>query len=117
MIPEQVGRYLRTVRHLTPAQVAHRARLLALRQTYVRLPALTLKRYENLANQHVASWRNWTLLPGATLVDASAADSALHEAREIASGTFRFVNRAAELGAHPAWRDHGQSQLWSYHLH
>src|SRR5215210_1696917 len=117
MIPEHVGRYLRTVQHLTPSQIAHRARLMALRTSYARLPRLTRARFNWMAEERTANWADWTLLPGVSAIDAASVEHELLEAHSIAAGRFRFVNRTVELGQHPAWRNHGQSQLWSYHLH
>ena len=117
MIPEHVGRYLRTVQHLTPSQIGHRTRLLALRASYRRLPRLTRARFKWMAEEHTASWADWSLFPACPRLTRPQWRMRSMEARSVAAGQFRFVNRTVELGQHPAWRDHGQSQLWSYHLH
>ncbi len=117
MRPKQIGRYIRTVQHLTPSQIAHRARLLALRTSYCRLPRLTRARYRWMAEECPATWSDWKLLPGTDDIDPASVTEAIEDARSIAAGTYRFINRTAQLGPRPAWRDHGQSQLWSYHLH
>jgi uncharacterized heparinase superfamily protein len=117
MNPHKIARLARTVRYLTPAQIGHRARLLALRTSYRRLPRLTQARYRWMAEEHPAGWSEWQCFPGADLIDTASASDALEEARDIAAGRYRFVNRVVELGPRPSWREHGQSQLWSYHLH
>jgi uncharacterized heparinase superfamily protein len=117
MTPAQIGRLARTIQHLTRAQLAHRARLMGLRASYRRLPRLTRARYRWMAEEHPAAWSEWRFFPGANGIEPASAAEAIEEARGIAAGRFCFVNRAVDLGPRPAWGDHGQSQLWSYHLH
>ncbi|HEX3246558.1 MAG TPA: alginate lyase family protein [Chloroflexota bacterium] len=70
-----------------------------------------------MAEEHTASWADWALLPGVPVLDGTAVQHEVLRAHSISAGQFQFVNRTVELGQHPAWRNHGQSQLWSYHLH
>lgn len=99
----------RTVRHLRPAQVAHRVRLRAQRRLFASYgPAITPR---------------WRRSRGATGWPTGFTPLDEHEARGYpdaeanAAGTFSFCNETRRLGNPPDWDQANAEQLWRYHLH
>lgn len=101
----QTGPWLRTVAHLRPAQVAHRARLRGLRVVdpwlaplYRRVPAGLAGGWpEKFAS--IDSRCSWA--------DADA----------VAAGTFTFLNQTRSLGEPEDWTQVGAAHLWRFNLH
>ena len=98
----------RTLRHLRPAQVAHRARLRTRRAITARFPDEVARRLRRPCPQQPA-WPQ-----GFLPVDARVAEG-FPSAEVNAEGRFRFLGEAREVGHD--WHQTGASQLWRYHLH
>ena len=100
--------YLRTVRHLRPAQVLHRVRLRGQRVIVGRFP----ERVEALLTRPVPSDVGWP--DSFVSVDARLTWPALEE---LESGKMTLLGQSRVLGTPPEWRQPDAEQLWSYHLH
>jgi uncharacterized heparinase superfamily protein len=105
----QVGRYLRTVRHLRPEQVVHRVRLRSQKAVLSRFPAigrrLTLPIPET-----------WGWPEGFVPLDAQMPyEPGVAEA--IAEGRFTFLNVERTLGSPEDWQQADAEQLWRFNLH
>jgi uncharacterized heparinase superfamily protein len=117
----QIGRLLRTVAHLAPGQIWHRARLhsrralwerrskqvdAAYRQRAAELPAA---RFDHPGLARVAKYRT-----------AHCADELTNIARDALAGRFTFLNRTIDFGPEVAWfradLDVG-TRLWKTLLH
>ena len=101
---------LRTVRHLRPAQVAHRVRLRAQRAAFARVPAAL----PVVVRQRVGERVGWP--PGFVPLDAIAMPPG-PSAEVAAAGQFRFLEDGRSLGDPPDWLQAAVPQLWRFHLH
>jgi len=117
----QIGRLLRTLVHLAPGQVWHRARLQARRALWQRrservdasyrqrAAALPAARFDHPGLARVASYRT-----------ARRADALVEIARDALAGRFTFLNRALDFGPEVDWfradLDVG-TRLWKTLLH
>jgi uncharacterized heparinase superfamily protein len=98
----------RTVVRLRPAQVAHRARLRALRAAERRWPELATR----TVNPPPGITPGW---PAAfSPLDASLDHG---DAAEIAEGRFTFLGQARSLGGPADWDQAGAPRLWRFHIH
>ncbi len=116
----QLGRLLRTVRHLAPGQAWHRGRrlladpwrrLAGSAERYGRVAeTLALPRFDHPGLQRLATLRASRIAP----------DAALETARNALEGRFRFLGRSLELGREVAWFDprlDTGTRLWKTLLH
>jgi uncharacterized heparinase superfamily protein len=116
MTPEEMKLFLRTARHLEPAQIASRVRHL-LRRSWWRI---TARRPPRPASG--AEMREFPLLAGLKDVGLpgpwqSDVCLAAERAARAAALEFRFLSREVAFGTVIRWNDPGLSQLWRYHLH
>jgi uncharacterized heparinase superfamily protein len=117
---EAAGRVLRTVSHLDPNQVWHRARLTARRALWPRLGARIDARYEARAASGRVRWDHPGLLALARARSARRApESALFTAEDAAVGRFTLLGETLDLGRPVAWDrpDLAHRLLWKTHLH
>lgn len=100
--------YARTLRHLTPEQLA----FLPLRRVQSRLPPPRVGPGEPLDSARAAP-------VAAELVAIGPGDAAGRIARadDVCRGVFRFLNHAETLTEPPDWTARQVGHLWSYHLH
>lgn len=105
---EELGRLARTVAHLHPAQIFHRARLRSQRLIDPwwgsRTPLLAAN-----ARPRGSAW------PATFRATGSGLDHG--DAQQIAGGTFEFLKEERRLGDPPDWEQRGASHLWRFHLH
>ena len=96
-------RYLRTLRRLSPRQVAHRIRLRARR---------------GLAGERRGAVPAAGAGPGlpADLLRPCAPAVSRSRAREVCEGTYRFVGIERSLGSNPFARGLDAPLLWAYQL-
>lgn len=107
--PRQIGRYVRTVSHLRPAQIAHRLRLRARQRLLRRWPRWFERRYRLPGGQ--PAW------PEAfAAIDLNVAPEC-GPIDELERGVFTFLNETRDLGQHVAWDPPDAPQLWLYHQH
>lgn len=102
----------RTVVHLRPAQVVHRARLRAERAALARVPEGVLRRA--VRSRAAPACPGWPA--GFTCLDEIAPEAG-HSAEDIARFRFRFLEETRDLGNPPDWHQASASRLWRYHLH
>lgn len=107
----QLGRYARTIRHLHPNQLVHRARLRAQKRAYLAVPGLTSRAFQGTATLD-AGWPA-TFRP----LDARTEARGCPSLRQNLDGTFHLLGQTHELGAPIDWQPDTASQLWRYHLH
>lgn len=100
----------RTVRHLRPAQVAHRVRLRGQRWVTQRAPGPV----EHRLRRPVPDQPGWP--DGFTPLDAVLAHG-FPSAAANARGEFRFLESTRSLGTPHDWQQADAEQLWRYHLH
>ncbi|UCE86573.1 MAG: hypothetical protein JSU66_02215, partial [Deltaproteobacteria bacterium] len=117
-----LGRLLRTVAHLRPAQIAHRIRLRARRAVWERTAPRVDARYRARA-------RALPVLPfdhpglarlAALRVARTEPDARRRVAEDALAGRFSFLNRSEALGSPVAWhREDLQrgTRLWKTYLH
>ena len=118
---QDAGRTLRTLSHLRPSQVWHRARLTLRRALWSRRTAAVDARYRGRAEP----WSRWpSAHPGLAAVAAiraarRAPEAALAAARDALAGRFSMLGETRELGVPVAWDrpDLMQALLWKTHLH
>lgn len=106
----QVGLYVRTIRHLRPAQLAHRLRLRSQRLALHTFPGPLAARLR----RPLPAQAGWP--PGFVPLDGRLAASC-PDAEANAQGRFRFLNEERNLGDPPDWQHRHAAQLWRYHLH
>ncbi|HEX7167613.1 MAG TPA: alginate lyase family protein [Acidimicrobiales bacterium] len=100
----------RTVRHLRPAQVVHRARLRAQKQVLHRWPGVPERRWR----RPVSGEPGWPLSFAPLLLKMP---SDPERAEQIARGTFSFLGHTRSVAAPTDWSRPEASQLWRYNLH
>ncbi|MDP8975700.1 MAG: heparinase II/III family protein, partial [Actinomycetota bacterium] len=98
----------RTLRHLRPAQVAHRARLRARRALTARFPDAVARRLRRTCPDRPA-WPE-----GFLPIDGRVAEG-FPSAEANAEGRFCFLAESRDVG--DDWAQAGASRLWRYHLH
>lgn len=100
----------RTVRHLQPAQVAHRIRSAALRSALARVPALG----ELVLRPPPIAGARWPA--GFSPIDESqpSADSAT---LDVAKRRLTVLGQTRPLGSPPDWAQASAPRLWRFHLH
>ena len=105
-----IGRYVRTVRHLTPQQVVARVRLRVQRRLVGRFAKHFETRWTNaLAVTPIRLWPS-SFVP----LDARRFESR-NAADRIVNRRFDLLNREVEIGALD-WHRSDVSQLWRFHL-
>lgn len=102
----------RTVRHLEPAQVAHRLRLRAQKAALGGVPGALARRLRRPVPPDPGWPRGFSPLSSRLAAASTASD-----AEAMAKGHFRFLEEERELGRPPDWVQARASQLWRYHLH
>lgn len=107
-VTRSIGLYVRTVRHLRPAQVYHRARNRSHRKVMAKLSA----RLEPAWSE--APTGGW---PEGFVPLAARYEHAYPSAEANGAHEFRFLNTTHGLGDPPDWLPADASQLWRYHLH
>lgn len=107
--PRQIGRYVRTVSHLRPAQIAHRVRLRARQRLLRRWPRWFEWRWRHPGGQ--PAW------PKAFAAIDLAVPPECGPIDELERGVFTFLNETRDLGQHIAWDPEDAPQLWLYHQH
>ena len=114
-LPRNVGRALRTARHIPLRQLAHRARFLALRRLYTLGPRRPLAR----ARIDAARMEPVAALPRVPddVLWPEGRDAVARRAADFARGRFAYLNREADFSDGIRWRDAGASPLWLYQLH
>lgn len=105
----EVGRYVRTVSHLRPQQIAHRIRLRSQQAALRRWPDHFERRWS-----HPGGTPRWP--EGFTALDALAPPDC-GSVDELEEGRLTFLNEPRDLGNPVAWDPPGASQLWLYHQH
>ncbi|MGE0878006.1 MAG: heparinase II/III family protein [Acidimicrobiia bacterium] len=101
---------LRTVRHLQPSQVAHRARLRVQRSRLARDP----QRHERRLQTSVTTW---TGMPEGFVALDRRLLTGFPSPEANAAGWFEFLAQASDLGQPVNWTPEWATQLWRYHLH
>lgn len=116
-LPVRLARVLRTVRWLTPRQVAYRVWTTGRLGLYGYVPAAAsvgLWRDARFDARGGALMRAWL----AQKFPGGATERHLRTAADVAASRFCFLNRAVEGGALAVdWRAPGMTRLWQYHLH
>src|SRR5437660_1269759 len=107
---EETALLLRTVRHLRPAQVAHRLRLRAQRAAFARVPSALRYVVRQRIGERVGWPPHFVPLDGIALPPGPGAEDA-------AAGEFRFLEDSRRLGERADWRQADAPQLWRFHLH
>jgi uncharacterized heparinase superfamily protein len=117
----EIGRLLRTVAHLAPAQVWHRIRLTARRALWERRSQQVDARYrERAARLPRARFDHPGLARVAAFRTGHRAEALERIARDALAGRFAFLSRTLDLGRDVDWYrpdlDRG-TRLWKTHLH
>jgi uncharacterized heparinase superfamily protein len=108
---QQLGRYVRTVRHLRADQLAHRVRLRTQKQAYRRFPVLTGRIFDASAPAD-SGWPT-----GFRPIDALTETVGRPSLTANVAGEFDLLGESHDLGRPIEWQPDGASQLWRYHLH
>jgi len=114
----RVGRLLRdlrTARRVPAAQLAHRARFVALRALYARMPARPIADARAVARALRAAEPTPALERDAIAPEPIAEIE--RNAERVARGRFLFLGREADFSDGIRWRDPGASPLWLFQLH
>ncbi|HEY8495351.1 MAG TPA: alginate lyase family protein, partial [Myxococcota bacterium] len=114
------GRALRTIAHLRPSQIFHRARLTARRALWVRMGPRIDAAYRARAASGRVRWDHPGLRAVATLRAARRDQQEAHRAAcEALEGRFTLLGETRDLGLPVAWDrpDLMQALLWKTHLH
>lgn len=106
-----IGRYYRTVRNLTFAQMLHRVRLRSQRALYQRAPRWTSRTFQGRTSR-VEGWPA-SFRPLDAVTEASGKPS-LADNRV---GIFELLDLRLDLGQPIQWNPTDAPQLWRYHLH
>lgn len=110
MKPSEIPLFLRTVRHVPPAQIAHRIRLRSKRAIYARFPNGLEERWASTVPSSEVGWParfepiDWAVQ---------------HEApgySDAGRGVFHLVGETHDA-LRDGWRPPERSQLFRYHLH
>lgn len=109
----RLGLFVRTARHLHPAQVAHRARLRTQKLALARFPAPLATRLRRPLPQNPGWPEDFEPLD-ARLAAATDTDTS---AEASAKGRFSFLGEERDLGGPPDWEQASADQLWRYNLH
>jgi len=106
---------LRTARRIPPGQLAHRMRFVALRRVYGASPTLPFSR----AARAAAGTGPAGVLPRVPddVLWPEGLDAVQARAKQLASGRFVYLNRAADYIGGVRWKDESASKLWLYQLH
>ncbi len=100
----------RTVRHLRPAQIAHRGRLRAQKAVLARFPGALAKRLRRPLPLRPGWPQGFLPLDGRLATGCPDAEA-------NAKGRFRFLSEERDLGLPADWGQAAATQLWRYHLH
>lgn len=109
MTMRDIGRYLRTLRHVPPRQVAARIRLRSIRRLLRRRPDIFERRWTPDPGGSTPGWP-----VGFRPLDGDRYHAA-DRAAEIERSVFVLLNDRAEL--HGDWECVDRPQLWRFHLH
>ena len=102
--------FARTVRHLRPSQVLHRARLRLQRAAVATWPG-PARRALQIPPSGVVGWpEQWSSLDAR---DPSGSP----DPETNASGVFEFLGEARAIGQPPDWEQASATRLWRFHLH
>jgi len=116
----EIGRFLRTVASLAPAQVWHRLRLGARRALWERRSRQVDARYRERAERlPAARFDHPGLARVAEFRTANRSEKLQRVARDALAGRFSFLNRTIAFGGEVDWfrPDLDQARLWKTHLH
>lgn len=100
--------YARTLRHLTPEQLA----FLPLRRIQSRLPLPRVGPGERMDEARAAP-----LSAERAAIGPGDGEGRIARADDVCRGVFRFLNHAETLPEQPEWTARRVGHLWSYHLH
>lgn len=111
--PTRVGLLARTVAHLEPHQVAHRARLRGQRKLLEVVPPRWSERLfsDGDGPGEAVGWPSSFVSVGRQ-VPAGSPNAAAN-----AGFRFEFLDHSRDIGDPPDWHQLGADQLWRYHLH
>jgi len=98
--------FARTIRHLRPAQLMHRARLRAQRRVLRLIPATSERLLRAPAGRYVGWPETFTPI-----------DALLQDWRQPPFPRFRFNEIERDLGVENDWDQQQADQLWRYQLH
>jgi len=116
----EIGRFLRTVAPLAPAQVWHRLRLTARRALWERRSRQIDARYrERAARLPAARFDHPGLARVAEFRTANRSEALARTAGDVLAGRFSFLNRSIDFGREVEWfrPDLDRARLWKTHLH
>jgi uncharacterized heparinase superfamily protein len=116
----EIGRFLRTVAPLAPAQVWHRLRLAARRALWERRSSQIDARYrQRAARLPAARFDHPGLARVAEFRTAHRSEASQRTARDVLAGRFSFLNRSVDFGREVDWfrPDLDRARLWKTHLH
>jgi uncharacterized heparinase superfamily protein len=116
----EIGRFLRTVAPLAPAQVWHRLRLATRRALWERRSERIDARYrECAARLPAARFDHPGLARVAEFRTAHRSGALEGTARDVLAGRFSFLNRSVDFGREVDWfrPDLDRTRLWKTHLH
>jgi uncharacterized heparinase superfamily protein len=116
----EIGRFLRTVAPLAPAQVWHRLRLTGRRALWERRSRQVDARYrERAARLPAARFDHPGLARVAEFRTAHRGDALERIARDALAGRFTFLNRSIDFGRQVDWfrPDLDRTRLWKTYLH
>ncbi len=102
--------FARTVRHLRPAQVAHRVRLRAQRSLLARTPRLG-ERVLTTDSGHAPGW------PASFVPLDGRLPQLWPPAEQLGARQFTLLGQSRDLGVAHDWEMKNAPQLWRYHLH
>jgi uncharacterized heparinase superfamily protein len=112
---QRLGRLWRTARYIPPAQLAARARVVALRRLYTAFPQWPIR----VARRRAAGTDAATpapLLPIELIVPEGLTGVRMR-AGALADGQFSFIGRTVDFSGGVRWRDAELSPLWMFNLH
>lgn len=107
---QQAALLVRTVGHLRPAQIVHRARIRGQRALVSHVPESMVRVAVRDARPGIGWPPRFVPVDGRLLLGFPSAE-------DNARGTFCFLEDLRATGDPPDWHPPGVSRLWGYHLH